>query len=70
MMLEAKHSSSKVIGDTLSLADLKNLAKRFLSPNSTLRMLILSEPDRLDRSEGIAKLEIFLKLLYQELGYD
>ncbi|MDE1764248.1 MAG: hypothetical protein KGH88_08385 [Thaumarchaeota archaeon] len=69
MMLETNHSPTKVTGDTLSLVDLKSLAKRFLSPNSTLKMLILSEPDKVTRNEGIAKLEIFLKLLYQELGY-
>jgi hypothetical protein len=31
-------------------------------------MLILSEPDRLARGAALAKIEVFSRLLYQELG--
>jgi hypothetical protein len=47
--------------------ELKALAKKLLPQNSTLRMLILSGTDHLPREAGLAKLEIFSKLLYQEL---
>ncbi len=52
---------------TISLVELKNLARRLLPSNSTLRMLILSEPDELPRDEGLAKLQIFVRLLHQEV---
>lgn len=66
-MQSTKHST-KITGDTASLADLKSMATRLLSPTSALRILILSEPDILPRTEVTAKLEIFLRLLYQELA--
>jgi hypothetical protein len=54
----------------VSFVELKSLAKKLLPQNSTLRMLILSEPDYLPKEAGLAKLEIFSKLLYRELGRD
>lgn len=66
-MQTAKHPT-KITGDITSLADLKSMATRLLPATSALRMLILSEPDILPRSEVMAKLEIFLRLLYQELA--
>jgi hypothetical protein len=66
-MQVTKHPN-RIVSDTASLADLKSMATRLLWPTSALRMLILSEPDILPRTEVIAKLEIFLRLLYQELA--
>ncbi|MDE1766877.1 MAG: hypothetical protein KGI27_11495 [Thaumarchaeota archaeon] len=66
-MHTAKHPT-KITGGITSLADLKSMATRLLPATSALRMLILSEPDILPRSEVMAKLEIFLRLLYQELA--
>lgn len=66
-MQTAKYPT-KITGDITSLADLKSMATRLLPATSALRMLILSEPDILPRSEVMAKLEIFLRLLYQELA--
>jgi hypothetical protein len=68
MIALPKDLSEKIEG-RLSLVDLKDLARKLLPANSVLRMLILSESDKLLGTEGIAKLEIFLKLLYQELEH-
>jgi len=58
-----------VVSDNgVSLVGLKTLAKNLLSGSSSLRTLILSEPDYLPKTEAMAKVEIFVKLLYQELG--
>ena len=54
--------------ERVSFVELKALARKLLPQDSTLRMLILSEPDHLPREVGLAKLEIFSKLLYRELG--
>jgi len=53
--------------DKLSLIELKAIAKNILPVRSVLRSLILSEPDCLPKREAMAKVEIFVKLLYQEL---
>lgn len=68
MIAVPKDLSEKIEG-RLSLVDLKDLARKLLPANSVLRILILSESDKLLGKEGIAKLEIFLKLLYQELEH-
>lgn len=52
----------------VSMAELKSLAARLLPDNSTLRSIILSEPDFLDEREASVKAELFVKLLYRELG--
>jgi len=53
--------------EKLSLVELKAIAKNTLPVRSVLRGLILSEPDYLSKNEAMAKVEIFVKLLYQEL---
>ncbi len=60
--------TTRLVEDSISMVELKNLARRLLPSNSMLRMLILSEPDEVPREEGLAKLKIFVKLLYQELA--
>ncbi len=59
--------TTRLVEDSISMVELKNLARKLLPSNSMLRMLILSEPDELPRDEGLAKLQIFVRLLYQEL---
>jgi len=51
----------------ISLVELKRLAESYLSATSLLRYLILSEPDYLPREATLAKVEIFAKLLHEEL---
>jgi len=53
--------------EKLSLVELKAIAKNMLPVRSVLRGLILSEPDYLRKNEAMAKVEIFVRLLYQEL---
>jgi hypothetical protein len=53
--------------ESVSLVELKRLAEKLLPRTSALRMLILSEPDFLQRNVALAKIEIFVKLLYHEL---
>jgi hypothetical protein len=53
--------------ESVSLVELKRLAEKLLPRTSALRMLILSEPDFLQRNVALAKIEIFVKLLYYEL---
>ena len=53
--------------DAVSFRDLKVLVAKLLPPTSTLRILISSEPDILDRTSATAKLEIYVRLLYSEL---
>jgi hypothetical protein len=51
----------------VSLVELKQLAIRRLPHSSYLRTLILAEADRLPRQEALAKLQVFSRLLYEEL---
>ena len=53
--------------DSVSLVELKALARRLLPTNSALLALILSEPDSLPRVVALAKVEVFVRLLHQEL---
>ena len=53
--------------NVVSLVELKQLANNMLPKNSTLRTLILSEPDYLPKEDALVKLEIFVKLLYDYL---
>jgi len=50
------------------IVELKAIAKRILPATSILRNLILTEPDYLPREAILPKVEIFVKLLYQEQG--
>jgi hypothetical protein len=59
MITVPKEVLEKIEG-RLSLVDLKDLARKLLPANSVLRILILSESDKLLGKEGIAKLEIFV----------
>lgn len=52
----------------VSIVKLKAIAKRMLPATSTLRNVILGEPDYLPREAILPKVEIFVRLLYQELG--
>jgi len=53
--------------DSVSLVELKALARRLLPRNSILLTLILSEPDSLPKVVALAKVELFVKLLHHEL---
>ena len=57
-----------MVADCVSFVGLKTLARNLLPHDSTLRALILSEPDSLLRAAGLAKIEVFSRLLYRELG--
>jgi len=50
------------------IVELKVMARRLLPTTSILRNLILTEPDYLPRQAVLPKVEIFVKLLYQELS--
>jgi len=50
----------------VSFVELKRMAVSLLPRNSILRSLILSEPDCLPRQEGLVKITVYAKLLYQE----
>jgi hypothetical protein len=54
--------------ETVSFVDLKKLVVKLLPATSILRKLILSEPDVMSRLNATAKLEIYVRLLYSELG--
>jgi len=58
----------QVTEQAVSLVELKRLAQKLLPRTSILRSLILSEPDYLPRQVAVAKIEIFVRLLYQELS--
>lgn len=53
--------------DAVSIAELKNLARKTLPSSSALRRLILSEPDLLPTDEIHAKIGTYSRLLYLEL---
>ena len=53
---------------SVSLIDLKNLARTMLPSSSALRQLILSEPDYLPADEAMIKAGVYVRLLYHELG--
>ena len=50
----------------VSLIGLKSQAEKILPRNSIRRTLILTEPDYLPRAEAIAKVEVYVLLLYEE----
>jgi hypothetical protein len=52
----------------VSMAELKDLARRLLLNTSELRDSILSEPDQLPTDEVVIKVRTYSKLLRMELG--
>lgn len=52
----------------VSFVELKAVARKYLSESSVLRKLILKLPDTMSREAGLAKAEVFVTLLYEELG--
>lgn len=54
--------------DKVSLIELKSLAQKMLTMGSIFLMLILSETDFLPRREAIAKVELYVRLLYEEVA--
>jgi len=52
---------------SINLIDLKRLSERKLPYESTLRRVILSEPDLIPRESFLSKLAIWLNILYAEL---
>jgi len=63
ILAQAKRSEGEA---TMSFSDLKKAAMT-LPLNSFLRGLILAEPDHLPFQQGIAKIQVFSRLLYREL---
>jgi hypothetical protein len=55
-------------GELVSLAKLKDLARRLLPPNSATRSVILAAKDVLPAREAFAKFEVYDRLLSKELG--
>jgi hypothetical protein len=53
---------------SVSLVELKRLALQLLPTNSSLRAILLSEPDYVPRQEVCALMPIFIRLLYKEVG--
>jgi len=54
--------------EMVSLVGVKQLAQQMLPSSSALRIILLSQPDILPRSEALSKMEICSQLLYQEVG--
>jgi hypothetical protein len=50
-----------------NMTGLKEAARKHLPKNSILRRLVELEPDTLDREKALAKIEIFIPLLYEEM---
>jgi len=67
-MQEGQKSRKVQETDSICLMEIKETARKLLPKDSLLRSLILSEPDFLPRQVGLAKVEVFARLLYQELG--
>jgi hypothetical protein len=53
--------------DMVNFVELKQLAVKLFPPTSILRKMILGEPDMMSRTNAIAKMEIYVRLLYSEL---
>jgi len=51
----------------MSFVGLKQLVTDMLPRTSMLRAMILSEPDRVPKQEGIIKLTIYVKMFHQEI---
>ncbi len=55
-------------GESISLANVKDTARRLLPISSIARAIILAEKDVLPAAEARAKFEVFDRLLQSELG--
>ncbi|HYB76231.1 MAG TPA: hypothetical protein VEC08_04660, partial [Nitrososphaerales archaeon] len=53
---------------SVSLVELKRLALQLLPTNSSLRAILLSQPDFIPKQEAYALMPIFVMLLYKEIG--
>ena len=51
----------------VSLVELKQAVKEVLTDDSPLRAAILAEPDTMPRAEAAVKVEVFSRLLREEL---
>ena len=58
---------STSLSDNLGLKLLKEFVTKKLPPTSTVRELILSEPDELPKDEFVAKFKVWATLLNKEL---
>lgn len=58
----------ETITDRLRLKSLKEFVKKTLPPKSTVRELILSEPDDMTTEAFTAKVSIWMTLLKKELA--
>jgi hypothetical protein len=54
--------------DKLKLRALKDFVMKKLPPTSTVRQLILTEPDEIPREEYVVKFRIWASLLNKELS--
>jgi hypothetical protein len=59
--------ASEVQHGQVSLVPLKELARGLLKRGSMLRILLLAEPDLLSRESAIAKVQVFARVLYEEV---
>lgn len=57
----------QIPAERVSFVELKALARKYLSQGSVLRKHILAQPDTMTREAGLAKVEVFVGLLYDEL---
>ncbi len=53
--------------EIVGLSALKEWASKMLPMSSILRTLILSEPDKMPRSQVLSKMDAYVKLLHAEL---
>ena len=53
--------------ELVSFAALKLLATEMLERHSLLRMLVLAEPDLMQREQALAKVQVFTRIPYEEL---
>jgi hypothetical protein len=65
--LASGDGGSDGVNSDVSLVSLKSLAAKMLDGGSMLRMLVLAEPDLLPREAAIAKVQVFVRVLYEEL---
>jgi hypothetical protein len=65
--LTSGNGGSDGSSDQVSFVSLKSLAMEALDRRSMLRMLVLAEPDLLPREHALAKVQVFVRILYEEL---
>ena len=54
------------MSQTVSLIELKSMARTLLKPGSTVREMLLSEPDSLPVEVGRVKAEMYIELFAKE----